>query len=569
MNSLQRPDSDVMADYTGALRRRWWVVLVFTVIGVVGAYAYTVVAPKSYTATTAVYVSPTGADAGNQVAGARNTGAVDLDTEAQIVTSSAVATIAGKTLHSSLTPYALSQQVSVTVPPNSEVLDIACRASTPAGAVACAQAFATAYLQNRSATSSAAVNQQLNSLRGQVTKLQRSIAGLNTKISGLPSNSPQRISAQAQLSGDQSQLRSLTTSVANLQKAGAQSSGGRIITVASPPGKPSSPKKSIVIPSGLVAGLLLGLIAAFVWDRRDKHIHRAADVERLFDLPVLMSLPRGTFSQQVSLVSPRSRAGQAFTELAHALTAALGEGHHVVLVASPSPGPAGSATAANLAATLARAYSDVVLVCADVDSSVAPEMFGLGNGPGLAEVLEGSATVRDVARGPAGLDGLWVITPGAGASSPSYYVQRDTARALTSQLRMDAEFVIIEARGTQDAADTFAFGEFADAALIAVEVPRTDRDEVTQCVQRLRRLRTPVAGAAVLPTLGSHVKVRQAHADIPSRPGQAALDGAMAGHGHNEESTTPAIRAGSSDRDPRSARPSGRYGSPADRMPGS
>src|SRR5205085_6287773 len=179
----------------------------------------------------------------------------------------------------------------------------------------------------------------------------------------------------------------------------------------------------LALPSGLVPGLLAGLIAAFIWDRRDKRLHTPQDVERLLDLPVLLSLPRGAFSRQVALASPRSRTGRAFTELAHTVAASLGEGSHVLLVAGASPGPGASVVAANLAATLARTHSEAVLVCAALRDSVAPELFGLADGRGLAEVLAGQATVGDVARGPASAPGLWVIPPGADTSLAEYNLQ--------------------------------------------------------------------------------------------------------------------------------------------------
>src|SRR5262249_61372295 len=67
---------------------------------------------------------------------------------------------------------------------------------------------------------------------------------------------------------------------------------------------------------------------------------------------------------------------------------------------------------------------------------------------------------------------------------------------------------VIEAQAADDGADTFALGEFADAALVTIEVARTTKDEASDCVRRLRQLRTPVLGAAVLPALGRRIAVR-------------------------------------------------------------
>src|SRR5215469_16379528 len=142
MNPSQRPDSFEAANYFGAVRRRWWIVLGLTCLGLIGAFAYTVVAPKSYTGTAVVSVTPVAGSSGSQVTNGRTGPAqVNLDTEAQVVVSTQVSSRAAHMLHSQLTPWQLAQQVSVTVPPNSSVLDISCSASTATAAATCANDF--------------------------------------------------------------------------------------------------------------------------------------------------------------------------------------------------------------------------------------------------------------------------------------------------------------------------------------------------------------------------------------------------------------------------------------------
>jgi capsular polysaccharide biosynthesis protein len=571
MNAVQQPDSVEAADYIGVLRRRWWIVLVCTIIGLVAAFGYVTVAPKTYTATATVNVVPTAADQSNVVAGSRTSGAtVNLDTEAQVVQSTTVAVIAGRTMHSPLTAWALAQQVNVTVPPNSSILDISCKASTPEGAAACANAFAKAYLQNRSQSATNYINQQLVALQKKITGLNQAKTALTTKLSSLPKNSPTKAADQALLKTDDSQIAKLTQKYAATSALAAQTNGGSIISPATPPGKPSSPKKLLILPSGLIAGLLIGLVIAFLVDRRDKRIHNSAHVERLLDLPVLLDLPPGAFGREVSIASPRSKTGQEFTDLAHGVAAALGEGNHVVFVAGATPGPAGSLVAANLAVTLARTHSEVVLVCANMNSTVAPKLLGLSDGEGLAELIAGSATVRDVVQGPPGMPGLWVITPGADPSLAFYHLQHDTGRALTSQLRRDARFVIIEAQAADDGADTFALGEFADAAVVTIEVARSTKSDAIDCVRRLRQLRTPVLGAAVLPALGKRITVRPPRQAPPRpAPSEPGHDSAAAGRGRSSDlSTVSGTSANAQDKKDRAARAREGRGGRADSIPG-
>ena len=575
MDHVSRTDSPAVADYTGALRRRWWIVVAVTVLCLVGAVGYLATAPKAYASTATVYVSPTAEDIASQSTSASKTGVVNLYTEAQEVTSGVVSAIAGKALHSTLTPSALVKQIAVAIPANSQTLQITCTTSSSTGSATCANAFATAYLQNRSSTAAAGIAQQIASLNSQVSSLLKTVAKEQTTVNGLPSGSSERDSAQSQLSSNQAQLNQLNGKVAGLRGEATQTNGGSIITKALPSSSPTSPKKSIVLAAGLILGLIIGLLAAILWDRRDKRLHTAGDVERLLGLPVLLSLPAKAWGRRVSLAPARSRTGRAFTELGHNLAASLGEGSHVVLVAGTSPGPAVSVAAANLAATLARTHSEAVLVCAAMRDSVGPELFGLADGLGLAEVLAGQATVSEVARGPASAPGLWVIPPGADTSLAEYSLQHDTARALTTQLRRGARFVVIEVQASADGADTLALAEFADAAVLTIEVQRTTKNQVEGCIKRLRQMRTPLLGAAVLPPVRPGVTVmppqqdqaragdRRAAGEVPGRGG-AAL-------GRGQMSSPSGTASGSSqDRDlVRPVRSADRYEEPADRNSGS
>src|ERR1051325_10565494 len=117
MSNSGGPDQFEPVDYLGVLRRRWWVWIGVTILCVLGALAYLKLAPKTYSASTSVYVTPTAAGQGNnQLANSRTSGAaVNLDTEAVVVKSGQVAQIADKTLNSSLSPGALAAQVTVAV----------------------------------------------------------------------------------------------------------------------------------------------------------------------------------------------------------------------------------------------------------------------------------------------------------------------------------------------------------------------------------------------------------------------------------------------------------------------
>ncbi|HEY1644167.1 MAG TPA: Wzz/FepE/Etk N-terminal domain-containing protein [Streptosporangiaceae bacterium] len=502
MSVSQRPESFELSDYLGVLRRRWKILVIVTVVGIVGSLGYLYAAPKVYTASAEVSVTPTGSASSQQSgAGVKAASPVNMDNEAQLVQSQTVATAAARLLDSPLTPEALSRQVTVNVPANSQILQVSCDSSTASGSAQCANAFAQAYLANRQATAAAAVASQLKSLQRQIDTVTKKAAALTAKIASLPPNSQQRAIDQALYSSDSSQLRALSNQAAALTGAGANSSGGSIIGNASPPGQPSSPKRLLILPSGVVVGVLVALLLALFLDRRDERLHGPDDAERAIDAPVLLNLAQRKTVVPFGLLSSRSRAGHGMTELARGLAASLGSGHHVIFVTSASRGAAAAVTSTNLAAALARSYSDTILVTPNLHGSLVPQILGLDDGAGLVELLSGTVSLDQVARRPADIPRLRVVTPGRESTLSTTDFQFDAVSKLVSRLREESRYVIIEAEGGEGSTDAFAFAEFADAAVVVIEASRTVKSDAIACARRLDQVHTVLLGSVLMPPI--------------------------------------------------------------------
>jgi capsular polysaccharide biosynthesis protein len=559
MAPISRPDSFELADYLGVLRRRWWIAAVLVIVGVGVSLAYLKLAPKSYEASVLIQVNglPNNANA----VGGRTDGNVDMDNEAQIAQSVTVAALAARQFPAGVSPPDLAKVISVSVPANSTFLQIKCDEPTPFRAAQCANAFGRAYLTNRRSTVVNGISSELSNDTQRIAVLDTRIARLKNQLGNLPPNSEAHIRAQLNLTAAQQLLNSTTADstklvpfVANLSLPN-NTTVGLIATPATAPTSPASPRALLLLPSGVLAGLLLGLLAAFFTDFRDRRIHAARDVERFLDLPVLVNMSSGKSRVEPTLALPRSRAGQAFTELGQYVAASLGEGSHVVFVAGTSVGPGCSVLAANLAATLARTRSEVVLVCADPHGTVTPQLLGVSDGRGLAEVLSGSATASDVARRPPDEARLRVITPGIDTSGVLVHLQYEASRRLLGELCRDARYVIVEVQSVGEDSDAFALAEFADAAIMAIETSLTTRSGAADCLLRLDRLRTSVLGAVVLPAPS---KGRRPAAAPVSRPAPVPLP-SHAPAGRTAASRTAASPPWSGDdRRRQSAAPGGR-----------
>jgi len=498
MSETSGPEDVQAVDYTGVLRRRWWLIVAATIVGTLGAVGYLLAAHKMYTANALVAVSATAATS-NQVANGRTTGSVNLDTQAQIVRSLTVAQAAAKRMHATDTPQQLLARVSVTVPPNSQVLSISCGSRSKAIAASCAQSFAQAYLNYVSAQTTSLVNGQILLLQKKINSLQSNAASLSIEVASLPSNSSHRATASVELTSDQNQLTSLNGQLAQLTQELANPSGGSIISSATPPTSPSSPIPLIVIPSGLVVGLLIGLIAAFVVDRRDKQIRGPRDLARV-NVPVLMSLPLKNFTPDLAIAAPRSGIGREFSELAHVLTGSVEAGNQIILLTGSADGRGVDLVAANLATALSRYEAEVTLVCADLEGSLIPAMVGLPSTPGLTDLLPAITSNGSPGRRTTAAPRLRIIAPGSAAGKEAADLQPDAVVQLLVSLRDTGSWVVVAAPSVTSDPDVYTLAQAADAVVLVAEAPQAHSDQVAGVVQQLERMGATVLGAVLLPS---------------------------------------------------------------------
>ncbi|OLT25534.1 hypothetical protein BJF83_05005 [Nocardiopsis sp. CNR-923] len=129
------PPGPELKEYTALLRRRWRMVGAGVLGGLVLATAAVFTLPSTYESTAAVQVRPTGMAEFTGERSGRLAGDVNLDTEAQILTSDRVSAAAARRLAGPDTAPPstgdLRERVSLSVPPNSDVLEITYAARTP------------------------------------------------------------------------------------------------------------------------------------------------------------------------------------------------------------------------------------------------------------------------------------------------------------------------------------------------------------------------------------------------------------------------------------------------------
>lgn len=419
---------------SGRRGRRWLVAILCLLVGASAGWAAMVVLPRSYASTASVLVMP--------VTPAMDTGSgveqeVQIDTEAEIARSSQVASLGSQLADGQVTPEQLMAGASVTVPTNSQVLDIAFRADAPALAQVGASSLAEAYLQQRSEQATQRTDRVVTSLQAQLTGLRTQLDQLNdSDAAQADQGTVQRADADAQRSLLLDQISDINSRLVPLLTSSG--SGGSIITAAAEPQSPAFPQPFLALVAGTAVGLLaaLGVLLSGA-PQRSQVGRQPADAILAPGQPAAVPVSRRAPGHRA-----RTSAGRMDREQPEQLLARLGAAGRtsgpVVVVGLAAP-EASFAVAEDVAASVARsAPRPVALVVTHPDLD---PRGGEVRGPGLSDLLRGDVSPSTVSgRQTRSGGGTVVVTSG---TSPTSAVGPDALSQVWRALESEFAAVVV------------------------------------------------------------------------------------------------------------------------------
>ena len=331
---------------------------------------------------------------------------------------------------------------------------------------------------------------------GQLTK---QIDAIGKEIGKLPSGSAAQVTA---LSNQQAVLKG---QLAQLQVAGATASTGlELVTPAAVPTSPSSPKPLENALLGLIAGLILGIGAAFLRDNLDDTLTTGEAVERVGGAPVLATVPmvaswrKNANPVVISVTEPSSQPAEAYRSLRTSLQFVRNDGTvRIILVTSPSAGDGKTATVVNLGAVFAQAGARVVLVSCDLRRPGLNQFIAPGEHAELSSVLTGQQPLDRALSPVPSVDGLWALGTREVAANPTELLGGDRMRSLVDDLGKRFDIVLIDSPPVLPVADALILSGYADAVLLVVAAGTTRRAELRRAAEKLAQASAPVVGTVL------------------------------------------------------------------------
>ena len=300
----------------------------------------------------------------------------------------------------------------------------------------------------------------------------------------------------------------------------------RVIDPAVSPINRTSPNVKINLAIGLILGLGLGSLAAFLIEKTDNSIKGVSEIERkgITVLGIIPDLSRtaakrsknskektintpkgqkGTITvasdikrRIITKEDPRSPIAEAYRSLRTSITyASVDKPIKTIIVTSPGPGEGKTTTITNLAITFANIGKRTLLVDADLRRPVIHKIFNLNNEPGVTHYLTGfPRDIRPLIK-QTEIKNLQVITAGATPPDPSVLLSSKRMHEFIKSLEIGWDIILFDAPPAVAVTDASLFARDIDQFIIVVKSGQTDKLAFDRTLQMLESVNAPIAGA--------------------------------------------------------------------------
>ena len=384
------------------------------------------------------------------------------------------------------------------------------------------------------------LNQQLVKTANEIQVLQirelvlrREIDSLKARIERMPGLARQYTDLQRELKVATDSLNRFLESEQKLLLDSAQQNiPWQVISPPTVGEDPVSPKPVRNMVLGTIAGLLLGLGAAFLADRLDPVFHSLDELKDEVKLPVLGVIPLqkdlDSIEKALETTLPKLKIGgtsvlsqlnpskkrrassgdnyynsSSFHEAFRSLNTnvrllGVEKSLNSLTITSSVPAEGKSTISINLAKAAAAMGQRVLLVDADLRKPQIHDRFNLPNEQGLSNVLATGLRLEEAIQPAPGRENLWLLTAGEVPPDPTRLLSSERMRQMHRQLEAEGKYdLVIYDTPPMSFADSRILGAMTLGIILVTRIGRTERSVLRNTIDELKLSQVPILGLVV------------------------------------------------------------------------
>ena len=271
----------------------------------------------------------------------------------------------------------------------------------------------------------------------------------------------------------------------------------KIVEQANIPLEPSGPRGLMVAILGVVMGVFLAVMLAFVFEYADQTVRSPQELEGVLRAPCIGWIPKRQFWNRavvsnLELASPYANAMRGVADQLFAQTRS--QGVRSVLLTATLPSEGVTTIVANLGQFLSRRDNcRVLLIDANHRSPSLHRLLGAAQQPGLAEVLDGRANLDQAIHWKS--ERLAVLPAGKPGRDPGVALDSPGLRAVLESVTERFELVLLDGPETRNFKDSVSLAAHVDAVALIVRDGKVRRQALKRMLSSLGALRTKLLGA--------------------------------------------------------------------------
>ena len=254
-------------------------------------------------------------------------------------------------------------------------------------------------------------------------------------------------------------------------------------------------KKALLI-MGVLGGLFLSSVLAFILECINKTFKTKGELERELKMNIIGNIPK-VKKENINIKKINDEKGTILSEAYSRLVTNVkyskeGLNNKSILVTSSIVGEGSTTTASSLAMLLANTNKKVVLLDGDLRKPSLHNLFEVKNDIGLAEVILKKANIDTTVKKIN--DNLDLLTSGELVLNPIEIIDSEDMSILIENLKAKYDYIVIDTPPLQAVTDAQILSTKIDLSILVVKAEQTKKDTVKESIKLLNRVGGNILG---------------------------------------------------------------------------